>query len=221
MKKYRTTPSFPVSKKTGKHLMPTNIFTTEPKFVFVHIPKTAGSSIQKWLHLSRFPDIKFPTDWDGKVLWNFHTTAKEYKQKLGATYNNYYKFAFVRNPWDRMYSIYAFLQTYPNNKSIPSTFEKFVLTYDAQSRKPGQLGLQTDFILDSKGNCIVDFVGKFENLYNDLQIVSKHVSIDLPQTMYQENTTKHKHYREYYSTKAKETVGIKFKSDIDYFGYEF
>ena len=219
----RTRPKIHDSKRTGKkHWIPTNVFTDEPKFIFLHIPKTAGSSIQKWLHLSRFPTVEYPDNWDGNVLWNLHETANDYYQKLGQSYSDYFKFTFVRNPWDRLYSIYRFLQTFPNPSTpVPKSFEDFVLAYDAHDLSPGHIGRQTDFILDANGNSMVDFVGRFENLYNDLQVVSKKISIDLPPTMYRENTTEHKNYQEYYTTKAKDAVALKFKSDIEYFEYEF
>lgn len=219
----RTNPKIHESQRTGKkHWIPTNVFTADPKFIFLHIPKTAGSSIQKWLHLSRFPKVEYPEHWDGNVLWNLHGTAADYKQKLGRSYDDFFKFTFVRNPWDRMFSIYRFLQTFPNPSTpVPDSFEEFVLAYDANNRSPGQIGIQTDFILDAIGNSMVDFVGRFENLYNDLQVVSKKINIVLPTTMYRENTTEHKPYQEYYSDKARKAVEVKFKSDIEYFEYEF
>lgn len=219
----RYNPKIHQSKRTGvRHWIPTNVFAEDPKFIFLHIPKTAGSSIQKWLHLSRFPDVEYPENWDGKVLWNLHGTAMDYRQKMGPSFDQYYKFAFVRNPWDRLYSIYRFLQTFPNPSTpVPDSFEEFALAYDPLDRKPGQIGRQTDFILDASGNSMIDFVGRFENLYEDLQVISEKISIPLPETMYRENTTEHKHYREYYSTESKEAVAEKFKSDIEYFKYEF
>ena len=82
-------------------IAPTEVFKQDPKFIFIHIPKTAGMSIQKWIHSARLPNVQ-PNGWNGQNIWNQHHTAEFYKKQLGEQYNSFYKFAFVRNPWDRV-----------------------------------------------------------------------------------------------------------------------
>ena len=63
------------------------------KLLFVHIPRTAGTAIEKSLSVPR-----------GKAVMAQHKTFKEYLDKQ--SFNSYFKFSFVRNPWDRIVSWY-------------------------------------------------------------------------------------------------------------------
>jgi hypothetical protein len=80
------------------------VISEDKKIIFVHIPKTAGSSIAKSLALG-----------GGKVqfggmnkVYDTHTTARQLKASY-PNYDNFFTFAFVRNPWDRLYSWFTFL----------------------------------------------------------------------------------------------------------------
>lgn len=62
------------------------------RYVFIHINKTAGSSIEQALEL-RFE----------------HKTAIEKRSELGSRrWDRPFKFCFVRNPWDRVLSHYSY-----------------------------------------------------------------------------------------------------------------
>lgn len=64
------------------------------KCIFLHVPKAAGISISKTLFGNLGP---------------CHITYDWFEQNLGlVTIKAYYKFTFVRNPWDRLYSAYSF-----------------------------------------------------------------------------------------------------------------
>ena len=93
--------------------------------IFIHIPKTAGISVTQAL---------FGNYADG------HTTIKNYKKKfLPQTVEKYFKFTFVRNPYDRLYSAYNFLkkggmnaedkQWADSNISEYNDFEDFVFNW--------------------------------------------------------------------------------------------
>ncbi len=63
------------------------------KLIFIHIPKTAGTSLQELLF--------------NKKIFNAHRKSLKIIKKIGR-YNDYYKFAIVRNPFDRLVSIYHY-----------------------------------------------------------------------------------------------------------------
>jgi hypothetical protein len=80
---------------------------------------------------------------------------------------------------------------------------------------------QLEWITDEKGDIIVDFVGRFENLQADFDTVCDEINLER-QDLHHENRSRHDDtYRSYYDDETKAIVEDCFKADIEYFGYEF
>jgi hypothetical protein len=163
--------------------------------IFVHIPKTAGRSVEMFfmnkLDLDRDNDedrapllINDNTDPAKGTEKLSHLSALEYVQCGHITrqeFSGFYKFSFVRNPWARLVSEYRY-RNFLSHKS----FKDFVmnkLPAPGRDDKYRHIMPQTDMLYDKAGNLLVDFVGRFEHLQQDFDQVSKHLGFensDLP-----------------------------------------
>jgi len=190
------------------------------KFVFVHIQKTAGSSMRNVL--KRLPGTH--------SICGTHSFLKDCDYP-----KDYFKFVFVRNPWDRLVSWYnmhkklgphndfaKYLMEGSNN--ISDFLKKTnVITDYPKKGFPVRKSItynQLDYVSDDNGNILVDFIGKFENLNEDVLTVGKNIGMPnmvLPVV----NKLRKDDYRTYYTDKDIEIVAEMYKKDIEYFGYTF
>jgi len=212
------------------------------KFIFIHIFKTAGTSISARLapH-SRFIDSLVYGHWSTRKFFialnilfnrkstefltgfNPHATAMEAKTKLAANiYDVFFKFAFVRNPWDLHVSLYFYLcknKKHPLSKTVRAkNFAEFIEWYIGTDPKS-----QLDFVSDPFGGIIVDFIGKFENVSNDYDYIKTKLGLNsppLPMINVSDNRST-SDYRSYYNDKTYELVARYFKKDIEKFNYKF
>ncbi len=168
-----------------------------------------------------------------------HDPARVVRDQLGEElFGSYFKFAFVRNPWDWFLSLYSYFSQmtpahrwYINNMEIVQkvccfrSFEEFCVNLD-------WTGLQRDyyhgvchfleqhrFITDEEGAIGVDYVGRFENLDQDWTAVCERIGVDAP--LPHLNSTKHGSYQQYYTPAAKDAVAEHYARDIEMFGYSF
>ena len=185
-----------------KHIQP---------FVFVHINKTGGSSIQRALGI--------PHD---------HLTALEKRARLGLrAWDRKFKFCIVRNPWDKVVSHFHYRvqtnQTGLKDESVD--FGDWVgLTYrDRQAPyydSPKFFMPQTEWISREDGKIIVDFVGRFEHLDEDFKKICEKLGrkgLSLPH----DKKSNRGRYASYYTPETRDIVAEWFKADIDNFGYKF
>lgn len=202
-------------------------------FLFVHIDKSAGSSIQRVLQ--PFAPPRADSRLRRRLVWlgplnrlglhraaEFpeHVTARIVKNCLPqATYASLFKFAFVRNPWDRLVSRYAQLLRNPGHtprhqgKALKG-FEAF-LDWEVRRNKSHQ----HTYVCDAGGSLIVDFIGYFERLDEDFAKVCDRLQVraELPKS----NISKHESYQTYYTPATRELVAEHCRRDIELFGYDF
>jgi len=185
------------------------------KCIFVPIPKTGTTSIAKFI---------------SKPGPNCHPDILEIKQLMSEEkFDSYFKFAFVRNPWDRAVSI--FLNRHPSTGKGPwchkhRKFSDFVKAYKNASdycKWPSAKKNQLDWLTDENGNMLVDFIGKFENLRGDFAVIIEKLGFgtELKLPHLKRRKTERKHYTEYYDDETRKIIAKTFAKDIEYFGYKF
>jgi chondroitin 4-sulfotransferase 11 len=174
------------------------------KFLFIQIPKTATSSIHG--SLARY--MKYDYSKIGRHS-KYSEAAEFYPES-----KNYFKFSFVRNPWDRMLSFYLFKKTNRAHIKIPDdlSLKDFLLT------SAGQIKFNQHSYIESFDTS--SFIGRFENLQQDFDIICDKIGIPQRELQYA-NKSSHNHYTEYYDNETRRLVSEKFARDIDYFGYKF
>lgn len=199
------------------------------EFIFIHIPKTAGTSIRSELqafslkrpnsNLARFlKKFSLPRDYR-KFRFNLHATLQDAQNKLPIDlFEGYRKVAFVRNPYDRMVSNYAYKinGTAEKKRKRNDTFEEFVIKCCS-----GYGMRQVDYLFNREGGIECDFIGRFENITVDYENVQSFLSIDLPPLPQKNVSKKEGSYRDYYTDKTKDLVSKYYQKDIEEFGYEF
>lgn len=210
------------------------------RFIFFHVAKTAGLSVRNALlpyaeeptkfKIKRPPKVKagqpnpFYTVWEALLV---HAKAYDAQQELpAAIFERYYKFAFVRNPWDWQVSMYHFILNEPTHvkhalvKSL-GTFECY-LDWVVATPNPyakGATKFQKEVITAPDGRLLVDFIGHYETLTQDFaEICARlNLAVQLPHI----NRTHHHDYRTYYNARTRQLVADHFAADIALFGYTF
>ena len=214
-----------------------NILLEKHKAIYFNIPKVASTSIrkiiveilnlnQKWIDLSVLHKRDFPF------------IKRKY---LNTKYNNYIKFCFVRNPYDRLVSCY-------NNRVLRESVTKWgyikwvhvnflslwnfyawmsFREFVEEICKIDDINADPHFksqykILSYKWKIIdLNFIWKFENLNKDFNKLTNLLwikeKIKLPHLMKSE----HKHYRSYYDNATKKLVEERYKKDLELFNYKF
>lgn len=163
-----------------------SVFNRDYNVIFIHIPKTAGTSMERREFLGR----------------GGHQTVHDFQGEDG--FEDAFKFAFVRNPWDRYISAWTQM-----NEGKPA---KIGISAPLQHFRP-----QHEFICDEDGNVLVDFVGRYENLTEDWTWVCDKLGV--PSDLAHHRPGDHGPYREYYTPETWAALAEFYAMDIELLGY--
>jgi len=201
------------------------------KFIFIHVFKTGGTSIRAGLErfLNR-PQRRLCNRVRRRLGWALapdllatllpHARAIDVRAVLPPrVFDSYFKFAFVRNPWDWQVSFYSYILQNPDhhehtNVSRLRSFEEFI-----RYRTDRPVWSQKSFVTDEKDGWLVDFVGRFENLQADFAQVCARTRINA--TLPHLNDSRRADYRVYYDDRTVAAVREQCREDVECFGYEF
>jgi hypothetical protein len=191
------------------------------KAIFIHIPKTAGTSVNNILSRNEFKGINYHMAEDGSnddITGAYKMgVSRRLIRGLSEEWSDYTKFAFVRNPWDRMVSCWK------NRAGRYENFNDFVNDYPYKENNHNLVWHtlpQLTHITDEKGSLMIDFIGKFENINTDFKKISSILG-DSNLTLPHLNKSERVGYKEYYNNKSIEKVFEIYKDEIRLFGYNF
>jgi len=198
------------------------------KAIFFHVPKTAGYAMEQYFA----PGCMDYKVFDPVCLFGLKNGAMAqhypYSEMIKIVppdiMKNYFKFAFVRNPWDRLVSAYSYLKT--KHDELHGGFEGWLghVCSRVRSRdyQPGaHHAPQTDYLLH-EGAAVLDFVGRYENLQQDFATVCIRLQAPVGRLPVQNKSSlRTGHYRGYYSPAMAELVAGTYAEEIALLGYSF
>lgn len=226
----------------------------EHKCVYVHIPKTGGTSIERLL----WPNVHIHSTnarvLSGGLVTGFRNQlqtgsyrvlyAKNIRKLVpGWAFDDFFKFTFVRNPFDKFVSSYMYtkvVDAIPVQRSDSkfffgpmgrgSLYDHVGVSPDvsfkgwvaAALEKPyAQWEPQWKFVLDDNGDNLLDFVGRFENLVEDFALIADKIGFKGYRFPHMNKSVGRGHYRDYYDDESRQMVEEFYKKDLEIFGYEF
>lgn len=198
------------------------------KCIFIHIPGCAGTSMEHLIAGDDWAKI----DWKTKHLKSHQ--AKELYKKY---WNSYFKFSFVRNPWDRTISLAKNKRhgVWVNHNSPEINLNKNVegkwswlkqstgfevFPFDSKKylklNSPASNSIYLNYMLEE-----LDFVGKFETLQEDFSYITKTLKIKGDLKKMETSTGRKFHYSRYYNDYQKKIIEQKYEKDLKKFNYSF
>lgn len=217
------------------------ILSLSHNFIFVHVPKTAGSSITRrlspfgrehqrsiWRSLSRRTPFKEKPE---NAHFRIHARADSIARKLSRpVYDSFNSFAVVRNPFDHAVSHFEYMKQY-RSKRVAENFAKmdFEAYLVERMKKPSlrvpffaRMPDQSYFLVNETGEMLVKTLIKFENLDVEMDALAESVGLpklDLQRVNFTTNRSKKRPYQSYFNPTTQEMVLRLYDRDFDNFGY--
>ena len=185
------------------------LISRQQKIVFIHIRKTGGKSVRALLR-QYMP---------AREIGGYHAGVDKAIARLGNRFQQYYSFAFVRNPWDRLVSLWG-------NRAAKQPRLASLYDYDFGTfiRKQFQTDHacrpMTTLLCDSLGGVLVNDIYRFENFASECHRLLEHLgfpNIVIPNR----NSRPHPHYSTFYTDELEAIVANQYARDIAVFGYTF
>jgi len=200
-------------------------------FIFVHIPKCAGTSIEQafipiispYRGFKDLPEEARTQHWLPGHRMLQHSKLRRYERNFPL--QDYFKFAFVRNPWDRAISQIEYLRSRGAARFSSTSFKENLKIYcEARVNIQGHdlAASQTDYLRKLDGGPGMDYIGRFEALAGDFAVICEKIGLKpAPALPHVFNSQRKAHYRDYYDDESAGWIRKRFAADIEQLQYEF
>lgn len=195
------------------------------KIIFIHIPKTGGSSIEKSLKgvFDERIDVR-----GGQTIVNGrlknpkknsfnslkHGTSLELIDQYGVeVFNDFHKFVVIRNPWDRLLSLYKW------SKGSNTIYDKKIFTNFLPKNinsAPRSKWTINEYICDKNGNLLVDTILDFDNLNEDFNLLMSNFNLDI-KLSHINKSKKQESFRDCMDDEVIDKISFLYKEEIDKF----
>jgi Sulfotransferase family len=201
------------------------IISFKHKFIFFAIPKTATHSFRRvlrphldnndWEQCSLFEKKSFPVAELARQGHGHLTAAQIYPFLPPGTWESFFKFCAVRNPYDRFVSLCFF---YFRNSARMQGDPLGEMKRAISENRSGLFSPQHLYLTDDSGRIAVDRIARCETLQKDFDGILDRIG--LPRERLQTvNASRHAPYRDYYDEELREMVHAGYARDFDLFGY--
>ncbi len=207
------------------------IISHHHRFIFTAVPKTGTHSVRQALReqlsdddveqVGLFVNKRFP--WaDLAALRHGHLALRQVRPYLGeAAFSDYFKFAFVRNPFDRFVSYCAFMT---RESDVFQKRPQDVMRHFLFGEPPEQHILfqpQATLLVDEDGQTLLtDTVGHVETMQASYEAICARIGIP-SRVLDRVNGSQRGDYRQYYDPNLIDGVSARYAQDLDLFGYTF
>jgi hypothetical protein len=205
------------------------IISPNHKYVFVAVPKTGTHAVRQALRphmgagdmeqVGLFVKRQFPIA-DLAKVGHGHISLEQLRKFMDpAKFAEYFKFAFVRNPFDRFISYCSFITRERGAfKTDPQKVMRRVL-----ANPPSEHVLfwpQNTFLVDGEGKLLTDYVGRVETMQQSFEFIASKIGVPAVQ-LEKVNATERSAYRDYYDQELIDGVAKLYADDLKLFEYDF
>jgi hypothetical protein len=206
------------------------MFLQEHKLLFIHIPKTAGTSVEAF----------FKQDYDtSETRRRKHLPLSHYERELGRDQlRDYVIFSIVRNPWDRLLSYFDWckrrgdleadtsLQAWLEDifaHRVPTLHDWSIFTdpENALATHHLAIGSQLSMLKWSDGTLGANLIGRFEDLRGTMTDLCRTLGVKEQRLPKKNRLQRRRQYWKTYDNASRGLVADRYYEDIDYFGYSW
>lgn len=205
------------------------IISHRHRFLFFAVPKTGTHSVRRALRMNLGKEDQEQVGMFERKQFSFpqlerfksgHVSVSQIKPVLGESiFNGYYKFAYVRNPFDRFISYCAFSSRESGDfEARPHEYMTYILN-ELMDDDNLLLRPQCTFLTDDDGKLAMDFVGRVESMQESYEFICSKIGIE-PSLLDMVNRSNHLPYTSYYTDELYDAVSSAYAEDIALFGYD-